>query len=369
MAKLFEKTKIKDLELPNRFIRAATFEGMAGEDGSCTPQLIDYVVELAKGGVGLIITGHTYVQTDGQATPLQQGIYNDDLIDGLKEMAEAVHREGGRIILQLAHGGLQAKPKLTGTTPKGPSTGEGLVDPPGREMSVEEIKDVVDAFGKGASRAKEAGFDGVQIHGAHGYLLNQFLSPAFNHRTDNYGRSVENRVRILLEVLESIRRAVGRYYPVFLKINSQDFMEDGLSVEEFLEVGVILDRAGVDAIEVSGGTLYSGKSIPFRKEITYEREQAYFRKAAKALRRKIKAPVILVGGLRSYLLAERLVLEGFADYISLCRPFIREPHLIARWRSGDLRKATCISCNGCFGVAMSGQGIYCIQDRRGNPNG
>lgn len=363
MAKLFETTKIKDLELPNRFIRAATWEGLAGEDGSSTPQLIDYLVELAKGGVCLIITGHTYVQSDGRATPLQQGIHNDDLVEGLKDMADAVHREGGRIILQLAHGGLQAKPKLTGTTPKGPTSGEGLVDPPGREMSVEEIKEVVNAFAKGAARAKEAGFDGVQIHGAHGYLLNQFLSPAFNQRTDNYGGRVENRARILVEVLESIRKAVGRTYTVFLKINSQDFIAGGLSVEEFLEVGVILDRAGVDAIEVSGGTLYSGKSLPFRKEITYEREQAYFRKAAKALRRKIKAPVVLVGGLRSYLLAERLVLEGFADYISLCRPFIREPNLVGRWQSGDLRKATCISCNGCFGVAMSGQGIYCIQER------
>ena len=223
MPKLFETTRIKDLELPNRFIRSATWEGLAGEDGSCTPQLIDLMVELAKGGVGLIITGHTYVLPDGQATPRQLGIHNDNLIDGLKEMADAVHREGGRIILQLAHGGLQAKPRLTGTTPKGPSSGERLVDPPGREMGVEEIKEVVDAFGEGAGRAKEAGFDGIQIHAAHGYLLNQFLSPAFNQRADNYGGSVESRARILVEVLESIRKAVGRYYPALVKINSQDY--------------------------------------------------------------------------------------------------------------------------------------------------
>ena len=167
-----------------------------------------------------------------------------------------------------------------------------------------------------------------------------------------------------MEILNSIRLVVGRHFPIFVKINSEDFLEKGLTVEDCIQVGVMLDNAGVDAIEVSGGTLSSGKYVPFRKEITFERDQAYFRRTAKALKSNIQAPVVLIGGIRSYLLAERLVDEGFADYISLSRPLIREPRLIARWLSGDLRKATCVSCNGCLGAARSGKGIYCVLDRK-----
>jgi len=364
MARLFEPTKIQDVILPNRFIRSATWEGMAGVDGACTCELVDLMVELIRGGVGLIVTGHTYVCPDGQATPRQLGIHNESLIESLREMTEAVHREGGRIFLQLAHGGLQADPKLTGVSPSGPSSGAGLVEPPGREMSENEIQETVQAFGHAARRAKEAGFDGVELHAAHGYLLSQFLSPAFNKRTDKYGGGVENRARVLLDVLRNVRKAVGRYYPVFIKINSEDFPEDGLPLNDFIQGAVMLDRAGVDAIEVSGGTFLSGRSLPCRKEITFERDQAYFRKAARSLRAKIKAPVILVGGIRSYFLAERLVVEGIADYISLSRPLIREPGLVERWRSGDLRKATCISCNYCFGPARSGMGLFCVEERK-----
>ncbi len=364
MAKLFEPTSIHDLKLPNRFIRSATWEGLAGEDGACTPELVNLMVELVKGGVGLIITGHAYVSPAGQATVRQLGIHNDSLIDGLREMTEAVHREGGRIVMQLAHGGLKADPKITGSTPFGPSTGEGLLKSPGREMTLEEIQDTIEAFGQAANRAKEAGFDGVQIHSAHGYLLSQFLSPSYNKRTDNYGGSIENRARTLLEVLQDVRRNVGRYYPVLVKINSEDFMDGGLTLDDFLKVGDMLDSAGINAVEVSGGTHFSGKFIPFRKKITFERDQAYFRNAARSLKIKIKAPVILVGGFRSYFLAERLISEETADYISLCRPLIREPGLVKRWRSGDLRKAACISCNGCLGAARTDKGLYCIEERK-----
>lgn len=362
MAKLFEHTQLKDLRLANRFIRSATWEGLADDNGGCTPELADRMVELARGRVGLIITGHSYVHPAGQATPRQLGVDKDEHVDGLSKMTEVVHREGGRIVMQLAHGGLKAEPKLTNPTPLGPSTGEGLVAPPGKEMTAADIQQVVTAFGQAAQRAKTAGFDGVQIHAAHGYLLSQFLSPAFNQRGDEYGGTLENRVRIILEVLRSIRQAVGRNYPILIKINSEDFLENGLSPENFLEAAVILANAGIDAIEVSGGTLLSGRFIPFRKEITFDRDQAYFRRAARRLKKMSNIPVILIGGIRSYLLAERLVAEGVTDYIALSRPLIREPMLIKRWQSGDLRKATCISCNGCFGPARSGRGILCVQD-------
>ena len=328
MPKLFESTEIQDLRLPNRFIRSATWEGMAGKEGACTPELVNLMVELARGGVGLIITGHTYVSSVGQALPRQLGIHNDGLIEDFRELTQVVHREGGRLIMQLAHAGLMAVPKLTGTSSIGPSTAEGLLESPGQEMTTEEINATVEAFGQAARRAKEANFDGVQIHAAHGYLLSQFLSPAYNQRFDEYGGSLENRARVLLEVLGRVRRSVGRYYPVLVKINSEDFLEGGLSLPDFIKVGALLDRAGIDAIEVSGGTPLSGRFIPFRKGITFEREHAYFRKAARALKTKINAPVILVGGIRSFLVAERLVVEGVADYISLCRPLIREPRLV-----------------------------------------
>ena len=362
MPKIFEHTQLKDLEITNRFIRSATWEGLADENGDCTFELVDRMVELARGRVGLIITGHTYVEPVGQATPYQLGVDKDERIDGLSEMTEAVHREGGRIMMQLAHGGLRAEPQLTNATPVGPSPGEGLLESPGKEMTPDGIHQVVTAFGQAARRAKKAGFDGVQIHAAHGYLLSQFLSPAINQRTDEYGGSVENRVRIVLEVLRTIRQVVGRNYPILIKINSEDFLNNGLTVEDFLEAGAMLENAGVDAIEVSGGTFFSGRLIPSRKEITFDRDQAYFRKASRSLKKMRKVPVILVGGIRSYLLAERLLDEGVMDYIAMCRPFIREPMLIERWQSGDLRKATCISCNGCFGPARSGRGILCVQD-------
>ncbi|MDH3826082.1 MAG: NADH:flavin oxidoreductase [Desulfobacterales bacterium] len=362
MPKLFAHTQLKDLKLANRFIRSATWEGLADENGGCTFELVDRMVELARGRVGLIITGHTYVHPAGQATPYQLGVDKDERIDGLSEMTEAVHREGGRIMMQLAHSGLKAEPQLTSTRPIGPSTAEGLLDSPGKEMTTDDIQQVVASFSQAAQRAKAAGFDGVQIHAAHGYLLSQFLSPAINQRTDEYGGSVENRARIVLEVLRNIRQVVGRNFPILIKINSEDFLENGLSLTDFLQVAVMLGETGIDAIEVSGGTFFPGRRIPSRKEITFDRDQAYFRKASRALKKMGQVPVILVGGIRSFLLAERLVDEDVMDYIAMCRPFIREPMLIKRWQSGDLRKATCISCNGCFGPARSGRGILCVQD-------
>ena len=364
MPTLFTPTRIKNLSLPNRFIRSATWVGLASENGACTPELVNFMENLAGGNPGLIITGHAYVSPAGQATLRQLGVDHDGCIQGLSTMTAAVHRNGGRIMLQLAHGGLRADAKFSNIRPMGPSAAQDLLEPPGREMTIEVIGQVVDAFGQAARRAQRAGFDGVQIHAAHGYLLSQFLSPAFNRRDDNYGGDIQNRARILLEVFNSIRHAVGHQFPIFVKINSEDFIENGQTLEDCIQVGTMLDKAGVDAIEVSGGTISSGKYIPFRKEITFERDQAYFRRAAKALKSNIQAPIVLIGGIRSYLLAERLVDEGFADYISLSRPFIREPRLIARWQSGDLRKATCISCNGCLGAARSGRGVYCVQDRK-----
>ncbi len=229
---------------------------------------------------------------------------------------------------------------------------------------MEEIRDIVEAFGRAAYRSKEADFDGVQIHAAHGYLLSQFLSPFFNRRKDVYGGSVENRARILLEVLERVKTNVGPEFPILVKMNSQDFLKDGLTLEDSLIVGAILQEGGIDGIELSGGTFISGKLIPSRNNIKSEEDEAYFKDAAKAFKEKIDMPLILVGGIRSFQLAEQLIGKGYADYISMSRPLICEPNLIKRWKSGDLRRAKCISDNKCLMSARSGEGIRCVMEKK-----
>jgi len=337
---------------------------MATDDGASTPQLVDLMRDLAKGGIGLIITGHAYVQQDGQAGPKQLGIYKDELIPGLKTITQAVHESSGKIILQLAHAGFYAHSALTGHTPLAPSNIDGLSKKPRKEMRIQDIKEMVSSFGEAARRARDAGFDGVQIHSAHGYLLSQFLSPFFNRRTDEYGGNIQNRARILLEVLETIRNVVGWDYPVLVKLNSQDFIENGLKLENSMRVGTMLSEGGIDGIELSGGLLTSSSLSPSRRGITSKNKEAYFRNEARSFKKAINVPLILVGGIRSYHVANQLIDERVADYIAICRPFIREPDLIKRWKAGDLRKAACISDNMCFSPAMAGKGIYCVTEKK-----
>ncbi|MBI9091956.1 MAG: NADH:flavin oxidoreductase [Desulfobacterium sp.] len=361
---LFQPSYINSMTLDNRFVRSATWEGMATDDGAVTPKLVETMEALAQGGVGLIITGHAYVLPQGQAGPWQLGITSDDQVDGLKTMTDAVHRKGGKIVVQLAHAGHFAAEKLTKTPPWVASAYEGLSDSPRHGMTQGDISDLVAAFAAAATRAKAAGFDGVQIHSAHGYLLSQFLSPVFNRRTDEYGGSIENRSRLHMEVLKAIRHAVGDDYPVLIKINCQDFQENGLTREEALQVCKCLADNGMDAIELSGGTLTGGKLSPSRTGITSSEKEAYFREEAAAIKREIDIPLILVGGLRSLDIANEMVDQGRADYISMCRPLIREPGLVNRWRSGDTAPATCKSDNLCFRPAMTGKGIYCVVEER-----
>ena len=364
MTTLFELSEINGMKLQNRFVRSATWEGLAADDGSCTPRLVDLMVTLAKGGVGLIITSHAYVQKVGQASGGQLGIHNDDMIPGLKEMTAAVHDQNGKIICQLAHAGFFGNAKLSGQTPIAPSAIDGIAEGMRKEMTAEDIQSVVAAFAAAAHRAKIAGFDGVQIHGAHGYLLSEFISPMFNHRTDEYGGSIENRARLPLAVLQAIREAVGADYPVLIKMNCKEFTDDGLAPEDFIQIGKMLADEGIDAIEVSGGLPVSPKTRPSQLGINKEEKEAYFQEEARALKKQTYTPIILVGGNRSFHVAEQLVAEGVADYISMSRPLIREPHLINRWKAGDLTKAACVSDNMCFRPAIKGEGIYCVTEER-----
>ena len=364
MSDVFESAWIKDMTLANRFVRSATWTGMATRKGEVTDELSNLMCRLAEGKVGLIVSGHAYVQPQGQAGPYQLGAYSDDLVHGLRGMVQAVRRSGGRMVLQLAHAGCQAPSKLTGQDPAGPSALEQEKDGFScREMGEEEIFAVRDAFAEAALRGKQAGFDGVQIHAAHGYLLSQFLSSYFNRRTDAYGGNLENRARLILEVLRAIREQVGPDYPVLIKLNAQDYLQPGLTAEEMVRVCLMLEAEGLDGVELSGGTPLSGDYIPVRKsKVRSKEESIFYLQEAKKYKEKVSLPLILVGGIRSLNTARDLVSQGVADFIAMARPLIREPELIQRWELGDDRPSTCTSDNLCFRPASSGEGVYCLTE-------
>ena len=366
MNKLFDKTKINQMELKNRFVRSATWEGLANPDGSCSGKIADMMLELAKGQVGLIITSHAYVNQCGQAGIRQLGIHSDQLISSYIEIVEKVHREGSKIIMQIAHAGGRASAKLIKSQPFGPSFLEIKDCMMCKEITENEIFQTIGDFKNAAMRAKKAGFDGVQIHAAHGYLLSQFLSPFFNRREDEYGGSIENRARLILEIIQAIRSELGKQFAILIKINSDDFIEGGFAQSEMVQVSALLESAGIDAVELSGGTglkvsQYSSSRI---SKIDSKRKEVYYRDAAKLYKKKMSVPLILVGGIRSYEMAKELLEKNLADYISLCRPLIREPDLIKRWQEGDIKRATCISCNKCFVPTRAGEGIYCVVENQ-----
>lgn len=364
MELMFSPGSINGMELANRFVRSATWEGMAGDDGSVTPGLISVMTDLVNGGVGLVITGHAYVLPRGQAGPWQLGIYSDNLKPGLASLTHAVHTAGGRVVAQLAHSGNFAPENLTGKPPLVVSQVPGLTKEPCDELTESDIREIVSAYALAAQRAKDTGFDGVQLHSAHGYLLSQFLSPLYNRRSDAYGGSLENRCRIHREILDAIQDRVGSHYPVLMKINCRDFTENGLSADDSLAVCRILAGHGLHAVELSGGTLTGGKLSPSRTGITSAEKEAYFRQDAARFKKELGIPLILVGGIRSPEVARELLESGTADYISMCRPLIREPGLINRWKSGDLSPAACLSDNLCFRPAMTGKGVHCVVEKR-----
>ncbi|MCX8022461.1 MAG: NADH:flavin oxidoreductase [Syntrophorhabdaceae bacterium] len=363
MGGLFDVTKINGMILQNRFVRSATWEGLATVDGYVTERLTDFMVNLAKGGVGLIITGHAYIVPEGIAAPNQLGLYSDRHMMSLKGMIERVHDAGGKIGVQISHGGRYAL-KSADSVRLGPSTMEGRGEVQCRAMEVAEIVDVVTKFKEAAGRAKAAGADAVQIHAAHGYLLSQFLSPYFNRREDEYGRDVKGRAKILIDVVRAIRKEVGEGFPILVKLNSQDYLEGGYTVEDMLEVASMLEEASTDAIELSGGNHVAGvygEFFPARKRTKDKSGNTpYYLEEAKRYKSRISVPLMLVGGIRSFDWAERLISEGISDYVSLSRPLIREPGLIKRWASGDREDSGCISDNGCFRPALEGEGVRCV---------
>ena len=365
MAKsLFDTVRIGPVTLENRFVRSATWEGMCDDRGAVTGRLIDYYADLARGGIGLLISGYTYVSEEGKQLPGKMGLYSDSLIPQLQALTEAVHREEGKIFCQLVHAGGQTSAKTIGHQPLAPSSVEfpSYGERP-KTMDIEEITRVVDAFAAAAKRAVQAGFDGVQLHGAHCYLINQFLSPLTNHRTDQYGGSLENRMRFLEEVYRRVRAAVGKEFPVTIKLTASDQLEGGFQVEDALVVARRLGELGIDAIEVSSGTPASGDLSPVRQHIDAPHKEAYNAGYAGQIKQVVDVPVMTVGGLRSCPVMQKILWEGDADLFALSRPLIREPYLPRKWRDDDGHVATCISCNGCFRPGLKEGGIYCVVDK------
>ena len=351
---LFAPYKIRNLEMKNRFMRSATWDGSADDNGSATDDSVALFRELAEGRIGLIVTGHAFISRAGQAGAGQYGIYSDDMIPGLKRLVDVVHSGGGKIAVQIAHAGINsAYLESKGIETLAVSRMDD-VPRPHREMTEADIEEIIDQFGAAAGRVKEAGFDAVQLHGAHGYLMSQFLSPIMNQRTDRWGCSPENRRRFHVEVVKKVRQIVGPDFPILIKFGVKDEPEDGLKIEEGIEAARAMIAAGLDGIEVSGGV---GMAAVAKGE-------AYFRERSSALKHAVAVPVAEVGGIRSLETAQSIVDSGDADMISLSRPFIREPGLVTRWEEESNDPARCVSCSRCFVFPRRGLPLRCGQEHR-----
>jgi 2,4-dienoyl-CoA reductase-like NADH-dependent reductase (Old Yellow Enzyme family) len=353
MKTLFEETRIGSMTLKNRLWRAATWMNMADDKGHLTKRLEKVYLDLAKGGVGTIITGYAFILEEEQPNPGMLGIYADSFIPEYKKFTDNIKAEGANVVMQIVYGGSFTSYKADSRVIWGPSAvPHPLTNVVPTEMSQDNIKTVVSAYALAAGRVKAAGFDGVQLHGAHSYLLSQFLSPYFNRRSDEYGGSIENRARVVLEVLEAVRKEVGPEYPVFIKMHcTDDWDENGLTEDESLYVALELEKRGITGIEFSGGNMdaenYPNKG-PGRGSILKREKQSYFAKATAKIAGQLKVPVISVGGHRSPDMLEEILNESSIQYFSMSRVLLSEADIVNRWQKDKTVKTRCISCNKCW---------------------
>ncbi len=359
MASIFEPMKIGRLELENRFVRSATWDAAADDSGIVTEASLALYRELGRGRIGLIISGFAYVSSIQQAAIRQYGIHDDAMIPGLRRMVDVTRSDGARIAVQIGGAGIQLGllPPREGAMHAAVST-RPEVGRPHREMNDDEVEATIEDFVAAAVRGREAGFDAIQLHGAHGYLMSQFQSPMSNRREDRWGGSPENRRRFHLEVVRRVRQAIGTDFPLMIKYGVKDASDRGLSLEEGIETVRQMVTAGLDAIEVSTGI---GDVIP---AVCKGDEVTPYRDFAAAVGRAVDVPVIAVAGVRRLATAEDIVSSGDADMVALSRPLIREPGLVARWGNGETSPATCISCNRCGTDASRGDSLECGEDRR-----
>ncbi|MDH5791603.1 MAG: NADH:flavin oxidoreductase [Candidatus Bathyarchaeota archaeon] len=342
MSLLFKPFRIGPMEIGNRFMRSATTSAWSDYRGVVRPEIIDLYRRLAEGGVGLIVKGHLYVTDSGKAHAGMAGISHDFHVPMLRELTDTVHGHGGKIVAQINHAGYNSMVDRAGPSEY---EGDGWR---ARALSSEELYSIVGAFGDAAERAMDAGFDGVQIHGAHGYLVSEFLSRLANRRTDEWGGSLEKRMRLLNEVYDEVRSRVGSSTPVMLKMNSDDFSPDGFTVDDSVEVAEAICKRGVDLLEISGGGVGQQSSLRARARHPNSRvAEANFAGHAEKIRAATKpTPLALVNGIRSRGCMEAIIDMDLADIISMSRPLIREPDIVKRLEAGR-SEAACISCGAC----------------------
>lgn len=356
---LFQPIEIGPLTIKNRIVMPAMGTLYATWNGEVTDRMIDYYRERARGGVGMIVVEYAYVHRSGQVYFHQSAADRDSAIGGLQRLALAIRREGAAAALQLVHVGRLSYPEVTGFAPLAPSPvlSAGGVLP--KAMSIAEIRLVQKSFADAAVRAKQAGFDAVELHMAHGYLIHSFLTPLANNRDDEYGGSLANRARFALETLAAVRAAVGDKYPVMCKISGSDYAEGGVTIEEVKTFAKWLEQGGVNAITVSGGLKHETDhmvtppmSVPrgFRADLAGEVKEV------------VSIPVISVGRINHPSVAEEIISSGKADMVAVGRALIADPWWPAKVAGGDVdRICPCIACNqGCIGRIMSGLPISCL---------
>jgi 2,4-dienoyl-CoA reductase-like NADH-dependent reductase (Old Yellow Enzyme family) len=350
MPTIFDTLTINRLELPNRFVRSATYDNLADQGMVSDAQLNLYDV-LSRGEIGLIISGGIYPTKNGMGGDGQLSADNDDTISSLAKLTRAVHENGGRIAGQILHCGFMCEEDVTGTSPVGPSavtipeSGKRV-----RQLSGNEIYEMAEAYVQAARRIMEADFDAVQLHAGHGWFLSAFLSPVMNQRDDEWGGSAEKRAGFLRLICEGIRKMAGPDYPLLIKLGLKDYHPEGKSLDEGITVAKILENSGVDAIEVSEG-IEEKWGHHIRKGALHP----YYLDECRRAREALSKPLILVGGMRNLSDMEAVLHENAADAVSMCRPFIQDPHLVKKLKDKINISSACNSCNDCGELMINGQ--------------
>lgn len=355
---LFRPGRIGKLEVRNRIISGPMERNLVNEDGSMTERYVDYLVERAKGGVGLILLESTFVDPRGRGHRYQLGAHDDSMVPGLRRMAEAIHRAGGRVGVELYAAGRQANQFITGRQPVAPSPRPSLVQNPlpmPRELTVEEIHEIVQLFVDAARRAADAGVDYIELHGAHGYLLGQFVSPYTNHRQDEFGGSLENRLRFPTMVIQGIKAALGDDFPLGYRISSEEFVDGGMVLEDTIQVARHLESLGIHLLDVSGGIHESRTMISQGPEFP----PGGLVPLAKAIKEAVGIPVSVAGRINTVELAESVISDGL-DFVTMARAIHADPHLPRKAQEGRIQDIVpCITCLMCSNQLEAHEPVRC----------
>ncbi len=343
-SKVFDPITIGTMKVRNRIVAGPMVMNHATEDGHVTPRMVDYYAAKATGGFGLIHVEASYIRPDGNMFSRMLGIYSDKQLSGLNEIVEAIHANGAKCTIQLVHGGRVSSPQITGQQPVAPSDDTPPLAAKPRGLTVAEIEDLVECYAEAAARAKLAGFDGSMIHGAHGFLISQFVSPYCNKRTDKYGK---DRYLFVKQIVKACREAVGEDYPLFIRITADEFLGDeGLTISETTKVyAPLLEELGIDCIDVSAGIQ---ERVYYNIQPLYT-PRAYILHLAEKVKKVVNVPVIGVGRINDPRLVKQVIETGRVDMISLARQSLADPELPRKMmgdRPDDVRQ--CITCDlGC----------------------